>query len=73
MDLPEMKPVDSSMITAVGYEELEQLLYVRFKGGSTYEYRYVPVNVYENLMNAESIGSYLKRMIQGAYLSKKVE
>lgn len=67
MALPEMTPVDSSNIEAIGYDEVDRELYVRFLNGRTYVYSDVPAETYQELVQASSHGSYLNREIKGNY------
>lgn len=57
----EMKPVDSSNIAAIGYEN--QTLCVRFKDGAEYEYPGVSEQQYKDLMAARSKGRALNGLI----------
>lgn len=72
MDLPEMTIVSSSNVESVGYEANTEILYVRFLNGSLYEYKNVPIMVYEQLLNAPSIGSYMHRNIKGIYPYERI-
>ena len=67
-----MIPVSSNNLTAVGYDTLSNTLYVSFKGGSTYAYFDVPVNVYNQLMKAPSHGRFLASNIKGYYNYRKL-
>lgn len=68
----EMKSVSSSNLVAVGYDEEEKLLHVQFKNGNVYEYRGVPKKTYQNLMGAESLGSYFHQNIKFGFPYSKV-
>ncbi len=66
--------VDSSMIDLVGYDEKEQILEVRFiNSGLTYQYYEVPMEEYEGLINASSIGSYMRNNILDMYDYSKLK
>jgi hypothetical protein len=67
MPLPEMQSVTSSNISAVGYDAENQTVYVRFLNGSTYAYKGVPEQEFENLRTASSLGSYLNRNFKNVY------
>lgn len=67
MPIPEMQPVSSSNIVAVGYDAENQAVYVQFMDGSTYAYKGVPEHEYENLRTASSVGSYLNRNYKNVY------
>ena len=66
--------VQSSNIAAVGYRLATETLIVEFRGGSSYSYSPVPVEVYDGLMIAESKGSYLARHVtrNKAYTATKL-
>jgi hypothetical protein len=63
----ELIKVDSSMIYALGYDEEQQVLEVVFKRTGVYRYRNVPKEVYEQLMNSDSKGSYMRDLIIDMY------
>jgi hypothetical protein len=63
-----MAAVDSSCAAAVGYDEEVANLYVTFKGsGLTYVYQNVPVEEYEALVNAASVGTHFNRAVKDRY------
>lgn len=68
-----MKPVSSSQIESVGYDENLQDLYIEFKKGAVYRYLDVPQVIYERLCEADSIGSYFAKTIKGVYDYQKME
>lgn len=64
----EMQFVDSSNIAQIGYDPNSNTLRVEFKsGGRTYDYFNVPENVFNELKNASSVGSYHARNIKNSY------
>ena len=65
-DIPLIE-VESSVIMAVGYEQISGTLRVIFNSGSEYRYTGVPIQVYQNLCNAESIGREFNRTIRNRY------
>lgn len=70
----ELHSVESSMIQAVGYEEDNQTLLVIFNSGKTYHYLEVPKETYEELLAADSKGSYMLSFVIDCYpyqLAKK--
>ena len=71
-DIPLIE-VQSSVILAVGYEQISQTLRVIFNSGSEYRYTGVPIQVYRNLCNAESIGREFNRTIRNRYDSTVVQ
>jgi KTSC domain len=64
--------VESSMIDALGYDEEQQVLEVVFKRTGVYRYRGVPKNVYEELLNAPSKGSYIRDQIIDRYPTERL-
>lgn len=67
MSEPEMQPVNSSNIVAVGYDPESQSVYVQFLNGTTYRYKGVPEHEFDNLRTASSVGSYLNRNFKNVY------
>lgn len=72
MPMPEMHPVNSSNVAAVGYDAESQTVYVEFLNGSTYAYKGVPEHEFENLRTAPSVGSYLNRNYKNVYPYERV-
>jgi len=58
---------ESSNLASVGYDESNQILEIEFKHGSIYQYSEVDKETYEELMSAESKGSYFNSCIRGAF------
>lgn len=63
-------PVDSSNVDGLDHEDSD--LYVKFKNGSEYKYSGVPQSVYQDLLNAPSIGKYLNSNIKGTYSYEQI-
>lgn len=61
----------SSMISEIEYDETEKLLKLKFSKGGWYEYKDVPKEVYNELLNAESIGKYFLANIKSKYETEK--
>jgi hypothetical protein len=60
-----MKPVQSSVLKAVGYDEDKAQLKIEFKeSGEAYLYSLVPRQVYEELMEAESKGQFFEKWVR---------
>ncbi len=64
--------VDSSMLAAVGYDEKSKTLEVEFNHGGVYRYKKVSKKVFEDLFNADSVGSYFNQNIRDDYDYTKV-
>jgi hypothetical protein len=72
MNLPEMKPVKSSMVTEYGYDAIAHSLYVRFVNGKLYVYEHVSANEVELLAAAPSFGIHLNAVIKRNYAARPV-
>ena len=72
MATPEMYPVSSSNIASVGYDADAQTAYVSFLNGTTYAYKGVPPQEFENLKTASSVGAYLNRNFKNVYPYERV-
>ncbi|MBA7552008.1 hypothetical protein ES705_44559 [subsurface metagenome] len=65
--------VVSSNIESIGYDAANEVLEVEFRGGAVYQYSGVPKDVYNELMEAESVGRYLSSHIKGIYTCERIE
>ena len=66
--MPEMHYVDSSNVEAIGYDPDTRELHVRFlRSGETYVYYNVEEWVFDEMMQADSKGTYLNINIKGHY------
>jgi hypothetical protein len=72
MAIPEMHPVASSNIAALGYDAGAETAYVAFLNGTTYAYKGVSLQEFENLRTAPSVGSYLNRNFKNVYPYERV-
>ena len=68
----ELKPVQSSNITHVGYEPATKEMQITFNSGKTYSYTDVEPEHYQQLINADSIGSHFSKWIRPNYSGKVV-
>ncbi len=55
----QLDPVESSMLAAIGYDEKLQALVVLYNSGKAYQYRQVPVEIFQGLLAASSKGRYM--------------
>lgn len=62
-----MVSVNSSAISAVGYDPQSRIMSVTFKQGKTYDFCGVPQHIYEGLIRASSVGSYYNANIRDKY------
>jgi hypothetical protein len=60
---------DSTNIAAVGYDVDRELMRVRFRDGSEYDYSSVSSGVYAELIGAPSIGVHFAANIRGKFES----
>ncbi len=67
-----MTSVNSTNISAVGYDGDSSTLQIEFNNGTTYQYFDVPEDVFTGLRDADSVGGYLADVIKGAYRYSKV-
>ncbi len=68
----ELVPVESSMIQAVGYDAAAQVMTVQFGSGKLYEYREVPPDVHQGLMDSGSKGQYMNGNVIDCYPASQV-
>jgi hypothetical protein len=59
--------VKSTTLTAVAYDSASQVLQLNFRSGAIYYYFGVPVGVYQDLMAADSKGSYFNQNIRNRF------
>jgi len=60
-----MKPVNSSNVDSVGYDNGK--MHVRFNSGYTYAYSNVPESVYREFVSSASVGRYHHQHISRRY------
>jgi len=63
----ERKPVSSTNVASVGYDRQTMTLEVEFTTGSIYQYFDVPEQVYQELLNAASVGQFLNQQVKHSY------
>lgn len=68
----ERQSVESSNLASVGYSSDSETLEVEFKNGHIYQYFNVPLFMFEQLMQAPSIGQFFNANIRNAYACSKV-
>ncbi|MGO4496478.1 KTSC domain-containing protein [Paenibacillus sp. 2RAB27] len=65
-------PVVSSNIAAVGYDAIQNILHIQFIGKeTTYKYYGVPVETFDEMMAAPSVGSFYARRIKKNFRSQE--
>lgn len=73
MENVEMMQVSSSNVAEVGYDETNEIVYVRFNNNTLYCYKGVSRVEFEGLLYAPSIGSYLHRNFKNVYPYERLE
>ena len=68
---PEREIVESTTIHSVGYDPASLILELEFQHGGVWEYFEVPQAVHDELLSAESQGSYFNEHIKHAYKSHR--
>lgn len=63
----EMIPVNSSAISAIGYNSVDLHLKIKFVQGHTYGFCRVPQSVFDGLYRARSKGAYYNDHIKDRY------
>jgi hypothetical protein len=70
---PSMQAVDSSQIESIGYDAINQILYIAFKNtNSTYAYLEFPLAKWAEFVAAESKGKFMNAEIRNKFKYKKV-
>lgn len=64
--------VPSTNIASIGYDQPTETLEVEFLNSTIYQYFNVPMNMYEQLMQAGSKGKFLNTYIKNAYPYSRV-
>ncbi|OLV17460.1 KTSC domain-containing protein [Deinococcus marmoris] len=67
-----LHPVDSSMMSHIGYDPASKTLTILFHSGKLYDYDGVPQEVYERFLAASSQGSFFRNEIDDCYEYRQV-
>ncbi len=65
-------PVDSTMLSAIGFDRISGELEAVFVDGAVWRYRDVPESVYEELLASDSKGSYMRSCIIDEYSDYRI-
>jgi len=65
--------VNSSNIAEIGYDKDNEILEIAFIGGGVYQYDGVPEDVYNELMEAGSHGSFFYRNIRSQFAYRRIQ
>jgi hypothetical protein len=60
-------PVTSTLLARVSYDPSQSILDLEFCDGAIYRYLDVPATVYDELLAADSKGTYFNRCIRNCY------
>lgn len=73
--IPELKspPKASSSILNIGFDKINNILYIEFKGTGLYKYHDVLEKDYNKLLKAESIGRHVSKEIVPNFYYEKVK
>ena len=64
--------VRSSSLARLSYDRQQAILQVAFRDGTEYEYADVPLKTYQNLLQADSKGSYFNHCIRDRFTASKL-
>jgi hypothetical protein len=64
--------MSSTVIDSISYDPERRELAITFKSGRTYVYDDVPIDIYEELLAADSQGAYFNHNIRDAYEYREV-
>jgi hypothetical protein len=64
MPVPKMHAVESTAVRTIGYDAEAEEVYVEYIGGGLYAYEGVPAGVFDELVNAESKGTFVNAVIK---------
>lgn len=64
-----MVPLESRMISAVGYDRKSHELEIIYRSGQAYRYQDVPGKLYQDLLHAESKGRFMNEQVIGRFPS----
>jgi hypothetical protein len=68
------RPVESTLIRSVGYDPAASILEIELaESNKIYAYYDVPYSVYEELMDARSLGSYFNEHIRDMYSYEELD
>jgi hypothetical protein len=61
------RPVSSTSVASVGYDNATRTLEIEFKTGRVYQYHGVEADIFEQLTNAPSKGRFMNAYIRNSY------
>lgn len=69
----ERKPIQSSDLASVGYDERRRLLEIEFRSGGIYRYIDVPKEIFDALLAAESKGRFFAARIRSRFQHERLK
>ncbi len=71
-DAVHRRPIESSVLAEVGYDQKRRLLEVKLVSGAIYQYLDVPAREFMALLAAESRGRYYNTIIKPNYAYRRL-
>jgi hypothetical protein len=65
--LPDRVAVQSRSLASMAYDHDQAILQIEFRGGTMYQYFHVPRQTYQDLLQADSKGTYFNRHIRSLF------
>jgi hypothetical protein len=69
---PPLHRVHSSVLSGIRYHPDRRVLEAQFRSGRIYHYFEVPHRVYEQLLEAPSIGTYFNKVVKPRFRAKMI-
>lgn len=63
----EMHDVEASNIRCMGYNKTHQQLRVQFTNGGVYQYKNIPFEIYDEMIQSKAIGPHFSKNIRNVY------
>jgi KTSC domain len=64
--------VQSRSLASIAYDQHEAILQIEFRGGTLYQYFHVPRQTYQDLLQADSKGTYFNRHVRSIFLHARL-
>ncbi len=65
--LPDRVAVQSRSLASLAYDHNQAILQIEFRDGTVYQYFHVPRQTYQDLLQADSKGTYFNRHIRSIF------
>lgn len=70
--IPDLEPVVSTNVAAIGYDDSAEELYVEYLNTGLYSYSGVPMPIWLDLQGAPSKGEFMNQVIKPTYPAQKL-